>query len=890
MRDSLIRRHVRDALLLLGCGAALTLPSVPVFSQERAADSEEAEIVVTGSRIRRVQQEGPSPVVAISAEELSGRGYNTVLEALNDLAQNSGGGIDQQNTFGFTPSASAIDLRGFGIGRSLVLIDGRRVPVFPLADNGTTNFVDLSSIPLAAIERIEVVTDGASAIYGSDAVSGVVNVILKKSTDDEFTVRRSDTTHGGGGQTRVQFATGLEGTDGSTALFFAEYFDQQDMMFADRWYSRSDVLGGIGGSGPGTFSSFGHPGNFINADTGDPTPAPNCDTTGGSPGVVGPLCRFNRAQYRQLLPDMEQFSLTAKFNKPLADQLEFFARATYFNSEVRTQIEPVPADTTVVPGTNPNNPTGQDGFFFRRTVEFGPRTDDIQNDTYNVVAGLSGTFSRWNWEFGTQYSEQRIVDRLSGYMREAGLDQAVTTGVVDLDGDGTLDPINLFEPIPQAVIDAIRIEPRTDGLSTITSFDFSVDGELFSMPAGAAKVAFVAEFAKQRFEDRRDPDVLAGNVEGLGGTSGGGDRKYSAAGVELELPLAQTLTLNVAGRYDNYDDASDVGGAFSPRVALQWRPLDTLLVRATAGESFRAPDLQRLFGGTTTGFLDLIDTPQCIADGGTGRGDASVASCVTAIQSTQVEETGNRNLTEEKGDNVNLGIVWEALPGLSLSADFWYIKLEDIVDTADHQLILDQNAASGAFADAIIRDPIGCDPVRNPGCLDIVVSAARNLAFQRARGVDFKAEYLFSTASMGDFTFRLNSSYVDKLEIQQAAGEPVIDVLREGTLGEFVRFKGNASVGWRRGPLGGTLYVNHVGKFTPEDSTTVSKVGSWTTVNISGSYDLPWNSTINLGVNNVFDKDPPLDLSDGDNSQPFYNQFFHDPLGMTWWASYVQRF
>lgn len=885
-RSNVIERAVRRALLASAAAAAALTVQLPAGAQEPAVQ----EVTVTGSRIRRVEEEGPSPLVTITAEDLNNRGYNTVIEALNDLPQNAGGGIDQQFTFGFTPSASAIDIRGFGIGRSLVLVDGRRVPVFPLAAGGTTNFVDLSSIPAGAIERIEVLTDGASAIYGSDAVSGVVNVILKKSTEDELTIRRSGTADGGGAQTRLQFATGLEGDDGSRALFFMEYFEQEEMMFADRDYSRSDVLGGIGGAGPGAFSSFGNPGNFLGLDDSI-TPAPGCDTSNGSPGVVGPLCRFNRAQYRQLLPEMEHFSLTAKLDKPVAEQLSFFAKATYFNSNVLTQIEPVPADTTVVPAGNPNNPAGVDGFWFRRSVEFGPRSEDIDNDTYNVVAGLRGSIGeRFRWEAGAQYAEQRISGVNSGFFREAGLDQAVTTGVVDLDGDGALDPINLFNPIPQPVIDAIRVEPRTDGLSTIASADFQFSGEAFDMPAGAAQFAVVAEYAKQRFEDRRDPDVLAGNVEGLGGTSGGGDRKYSALGVELELPLVRTLTLNLAGRYDNYDDATDVGGAFSPRVALQYRPVETLLLRTSAGQSFRAPDLQRLFGAETTGFTDLIDTPRCVADGGSGRGDASVASCVTAVQSVEIRTGANEGLAEEEGENVAFGVVYEPLAGLSFTADFWYVRLEQIVATPEEQFILDSNAADGTFADAIQRDPVGCDIVRNPGCLDIVSSQARNLSFQRARGVDATARYRWTTDSAGEFVFRVGGSYIDMLDIQELPGEPIVDVLDEGLLGEFVKLKGNASLGWRRGPWGSTLFVNYIGPFTPDDPTIVDEVDSYTTVNLSALYEFPWQGTIQLGVNNILNEEPPLDLSDGNNSQPFYNQFFHDPNGATWWLSYGQRF
>lgn len=895
MTSHLVRQAVHSALFIAAFSVTTAAISSPVRAQSQPdAESGNVEVTITGSRIRRIEQEGPSPVVTITAEELDNRGYNTVLEALNDLPQNSGGGIDQQFAFGFTPSASAIDLRGFGFGRALVLIDGRRVPVFPLAASGTDNFVDLSSIPIAAIERIEVLTDSASAIYGSDAISGVINIILKDTTEAQIMLRHGDTTEGGGSQTRLQIADGIETSNGATALFFVEYFQQDKIRFTDREYSRSDRLGGVNGPGPGTFSGIGTPGTFVSANPSIPSlPAANCDTSNGGPGVEDGLCRFNRAFYRLLMPDMEHVSATAKLSLPLTESVRAFGRATYFKGNVESQIEPVGADTTIVPANNPNNPAGFAGAWQRRMVEFGPRIQDIDNDTYSLVAGLQGTLdSGYSWEFGAHYSEQRIRQIGSGYLRSAALDQAVTTGIVDLDGDGVNDPINLFNPIPQAVVDALSVTPRTDGLSTIGSLDFQLSGTLLETPWGPAQFAFVTEFTKQRFEDKRDADTLAGNIEGLGGSSGGGDRKYAAAGVEVEIPLFSRLTVNLAGRYDNYDDDSNVGGAFSPRVAVQFRPADSVMLRASAGRSFRAPDLQRLFGAETGGFASLIDTPQCIADGGTGRGDPNVASCNTLIQSVNIRAGANRNLEEERGKNASFGFVWQPLGGLSTTVDFWYVKLEDIVNTPNAQFILDQNALTGAFADAIQRSTVatGCVPQLNAGCLDTVSAQARNLAFQRARGVDTTVQYSINAGSLGAFIFKASASYLDRLEIQQKPGDPVFDVLRQGRVGEFVRFKGNANVSWARGKWGGSLFVNHIGSFTPDQTAIVNKVDSYTTLNVSASYALPWNSYIQAGVNNLFNEDPPLDLSDGNAGQPFYNQFFHDPFGSTWWLSYVQKF
>lgn len=867
-----------------------------------AADLDRVQ--VTGSRIKRIDVEGPSPIVTITSDDMQKRGYTTVLEALNDLSQNAGGGIDQQNSFGFTPSASAVDIRGFGVGRTLVLIDGRRVPVFPLASGGTDNFVDLSSIPTAAIERVEVLTDGASAIYGSDAISGVVNIIMRKDVDAPSINFRVGDTFGGGAETmRAQFSHGINTAKGN-ALFFAEYLDVGEFSFSDRSYAQSDVLGGVNGPGPGIFSSGGTPGTFRGANGN--VPAADCLAENPGVGVINGFCRFNRAAFRQLSSPYEAISFAAHFDQQLNDDITGFGRFSYYNSETRTEIEPMFFDEGAdaqISANAPNNPTSalndpggvlyggpQDGTFRRRLVEFGPRASTINNDSYSALAGLRGFMNNgFEWELGLGYTEQRITSLRTGFASRSAINAAIQGTDLDGDGFGDTGTLNLFEPIDAATVAALSTEPRTDGLSSVASIDLQVNGDLFQMTNGTAQFAGVIELNRQRFADERDPDTFNGNVIALGGAGGGGSRNYSAVGLEVELPFLDNLRVNFAGRYDNYDDDSNVGGAFSPRVAIEYRPIQDLLLRGSAGESFRAPDLQRLFGATTNGFSDLVDTPQCIQDGGSGRGDASVASCTQSVQSVEVITGANTQLSEEEGSNAGFGIVYQALDNLTLSADYFYVKLENIVNTPSNQFILDSNAADGSFANSIVR--LGSEVTTlNPGGLDVVSSQARNLSFQRVQGADFAARYDFSLGDAGDFSATLGGTYIDRFEIQELPGDAIVPVLSQGTLGEYTRFKANANIRWEKGDYSATLFGNFIGAFTPDDKSLVDRVSSWTTWNLTGTWQTPFNSQLLVGVNNLFDNDPPLDLSDGNNSQPFYNQFFHDALGSTAYIEYRQSF
>lgn len=892
-----MRRCHLAAILLTG-----ELVFVPLCLAQTHSGSE--QVIITGTRIRQQRNESPAPIVELSAEEIQRFGYTNLTDALADLSQNTGGFIDQQQTLGFTPSASAIDLRGFGVGRSLVLLDGRRLPVFPIGDNGTDNFVDLSSIPLAAIRNVQVLTDGASAIYGSDAISGVVNIELKKNVTQSVAARFARAS-GGGANTRVQVSTGFQKEAAGKLLVFLDYQHQNVLRYSDRAFSRSDRLGGVDGRGPGTFSSIGNPGTLLGTSTDAVIPAPDCSAADGSPGILGGFCRFNRAAFRELVPDFWHASITAQYEKELSPELALFSRVIYLNSRTTSQAEPMPFDQfgetgTIVAAAAPNNPTNpavdpsgvfaglnDDIVFLRRLVEYGPRTTTDRNQAGNALLGLRGTVGRMDWEVGVQYAEQRVKTRNTGFARKDALARLLAGPAPDENGVGA-GTLNLFLPIPESVVGATGVVPTGLGKSAITTVDAALTGDLIDNWAGTIAVAGVLEHARQSYSDARDPETLAGNVVTFGGTSGGGGRDYNAVGIELQIPLLRNLNLNLAGRYDHYDDLSDVGGAFSPRAAIQYRPLKNVLLRASAGKSFRAPDLQRLFGGTTVSFADVVDTPKCIQDGGTGRGDPNVQSCTQVAQSIQTSIESNLRLKEERGENYSAGVVWNVLPDLTLSLDAFYIRLRDIVNTPTTQFILDRNAEDGSFSDAIARNPLAATPA-NPGGLENIALAARNLSFQRTTGFDLGGEYLFESP-VGDWNGKLGFTYLQNLEAREEPGQPVINGLAQGTFGEFVRFRGFGSVGWSRGPWAATALINHIGPFTPLTPDFVDRVGSWTTVNLSASYDVPWNGRAQIGANNVFDRDPPLALGAGDASQPFFDQFFHNPYGALVYLSYVQSF
>lgn len=850
LAKNLLAKAIQFALL--GAG------SVAVSGAALAADDVEAErIEVTGSKIKRTDIEGPSPVVVIDAEQINARGFSTVQDVLGAMTQNTGGQIDQSQTFGFTPGASAVDLRGFGAGRTLVLLDGRRMPKYPIGLGGTDAFVDLSTIPAAAVERIEILTDGASAIYGSDAISGVVNIILRKNIDGaDVTLRHGNTTEGGYETSRAQFVAGTS-TDKSSLSIVAEYYKNTALWSRDRDYAASDVANPAGG-----YSLYGS--NLVSPDF-DIVADPNC-IEGGV--VAGGACRFNRTAFRQLYPEMDRANFMVNYNLDLSSDLSFFARFGYGSSNVVNQLEPsaYASNESIVEG-DPRYPvayngTGTEFFYYRRLVEVGPRGSDVHNETGNVLFGLEGVLAdRFDWEAGVSFNRTRITDQGNDAI-QSRLDELVRDGV------------DLFDTLTPEQVAYVSYQPYAVGVSSSSLIDFNISGDLFDMGNGSAQFALALDHQREWYSDDRDAITESFDLVGSGGVSGGGGRSLTGVGLELMFPLADSLELNIAGRYDSYDDDSEVGSAFSPRVALAWRPTDDLLLRASWGESFRAPDLFALYNGLQVGYQDLTDTPNCPA----------VGPC-PVIQSVEIQSSGDLSLEEEKGENFNFGAVWQITGDLNLTVDYYSITVEGLVTQLDPQFILDENAEDGSYAEYIHR---GVGP--NNGLSDgYIFSGFQNLSEQSVEGIDLNLEYRLPTG-MGNWRFTFDWSHVLSLETQFDE-----DSEKEENIGSEVLPENriNLSADWAIGDFGTTFYVKYIdeipGQYYDEGAEGDQMIDAQTTLNLQLRYALPDNfGGVRVGVNNLTDEEPPVDPTEA--NWPWFRQEFHDAFGRNYYVEYNFNF
>ncbi len=927
---STVERDARPGRLWLNAIAVVLASTLsgPVFAQEKTGDAGADEaakldaIEVTGSRIKRTDIEGPSPIVSISRQQIENEGYTSVVEVLQNLTQNSGGSFSSQGgLFGSTGGASAVDLRGFGAGRTLVLVDGRRLPVFPTA-NVSSQPADLSSIPFASIDRIEILTDGASAIYGSDAVGGVINIITKKRFEGRSAkVRVGGTDDGGGSNKQVQYFDGFDSAAGSLSIS-ANYQENKALGISQRAYSASDFTAG------GNGSLFGS--NWVSSDGSVSIPDPNCgadDYLGGNSVLRGTVCRFDRTAYRQYLPESRNASVALRLDRKFGE-IENYTKFSYYESNARAQAEPnaygggegfrpnstqlIPENIHnfgIVPAGAPNNPTTGtgnelEGSFQRRLVEFGPRRQADEVTSLSFLTGFTGTVAGYNWDVGLSYNQIRL-NSLRPNIVSSVLDNEVANRGLDL-----------FAPIPQAVVDRISFLSSKTSESRNTLLDVTVSGPLpINLSGGPAQIAVHMDLEDQRYADVFDPITELGDAFD-GGVSGAGDRNYAALGVEVLLPVLENLELNIAGRYDRYFDDSEVGGAFSPKVSLAYRPIESLMLRASAGKIFRAPSLQDLFGGQTVTFESVSDPIRCLSLGGTPDTDGSaIPSCnpdseFYTIQSAQVLQGSNENLEEETGTSYNFGVIWEASRLFSVSVDLYQIELENIVSTLGTQEIINFCAYENQYCDLIsVNYATGIDTNNDGQLLDEIgqqiVVVNQNLAFKQIRGVDTTFRSEVSLGEFGKLSNALIVSWVDSIKTRSVDGAPTEQVIDSTPLtGERVpEYRSSLSTDWSMGNLGATVRGNYVhkmpGQFSPPGQygnvPGDDYIPSWTTWDVQVRYDFGRFGLVRVGIDNVFDRGWPLDPTALGGNRP--NQFitgpmtaYVDSLGRSGYLSYELKF
>lgn len=880
-----------------------TIAYVPVASAAEAHAPREAPttldaVVVTGSLIRG-RNVGPSPVETVTRDQLDQTGRATVADFLAEMPQNFGGvsspdtmltGSDRQGTNAI--ASTGVNLRGLGASATLVLINGRR-----MAGTGSKgDFADVSAIPTAAVDRVEVLLDGASALYGSDAVGGVVNIILRRDFDGAETRARIGAASGGAEERQFAQTLGKTWTSGHALLSY-EYYRREALAGAERDFTASADLRPLGGTDRRQF--YSHPGNVMRLDPATSAYVPTWaipagqNGTGLTPGsfLAGQVNLENQREQSDILPDQERNSVYLSVGQDLSDRIKLTADARYSRREFAYAL-PGSVSLITVNRNNPNfvSPNGatSNQIAYSFTDELGPLRSTGMSESLGVSAGVAADLGRtWRAEAYGAFAQETGRRSSTGRLNTRFLQEALGTIADDpttsfsTARDGFFNPYGDGQANSRAVLDFIGGGyTHSRNHSEVASINAKADGTLFGLPGGDVKAAVGLQVRRERFETASD--AMTSRATPTRQTTGPYERTISAAFVELRIPIVgpenalpgiERLEASLAGRIENYDD---VGTTRNPKIGLLWSPTSDLTLRASYGTSFRAPALSEVYEAQDAGpnFLPYQGSQRLIL----------------------MRVGGNLDLQPETAKSFTAGFDFApgAIPGLRVSAGWFDIKFTSQIAQPVSDDIF--NALSNPIYAPFIT---AVDP-RNPADLELIKSLLAqstssnvglfppdaytaivdvrfvNTGGFQVRGLDLSASYGFDLEA-GRFDLVAKASYLTDYLRQVTPRGPWMQLV--DTAGQPVDLRAQGSVTWTRGAYGVTASLNYVDDYRGPEGRRIS---SWTT----GDLQLRWQLTaeqgptnglvVALSVQNLLDSSPPFyDAPQGVG----YDPANADPLG-----------
>jgi len=884
------------------------------------------EIVVTGTHIRGSSTEAPVPVSVISRVDIEMLGAPTVTDIANDLPWASGNenrsnalGAQNNNT-----GAANINLRGLGLGTTLILFNSKRMAHQATVSTGGSAFVDINYMPSIMLERVEVLKDGAAALYGSDAVAGVVNFIPREDfAGAEIQVNYRERASGASAENwDVSGIWGVETASGNfvVAAAYSEVGqmrgDQAD--FTVEQYEANRTVSTLAGPGsfiptpriPEQYAAFLNLPNVIGAPfiSGMPINDPDCVAIGGIPfnvaGRTGDLglpaaygrCGYSFREYYNLSDSQEKINVYSTFKQQLNDNLEFYADLGYYSVELdeigNSPSFPVLRFVTI-PGEHPANIYDLDGIFLGRPFgqNFPVQLGQREYQTYRLVSGLTGDINE-NWGFDASLSYSNVnVDDIAPTVYQQRFDDAMHgLGGADCDTvNGTagvgdclwFNPFGTrFTTMPNSTeVEAyMRGKNIVDTTSELLVVDAVFTGDLWDTNNGRVQGAFGFQYRDANLEMDRNPDsVEPGTYIFVGGGNEYDESQdVYAVFAELAVPLSENLDMQLAARYEDY--GGDTGDTFDPKIAARWTATDKITLRASASTTFRAPTLNQQFS-RDTGLVSLVD--------GTTTGFKAV------------DASGNPLLKPEDATTFNVGILLNPTDNISASLDYWKFEFEDIIGVENGQTMVSIENLLCPLRTPDCRDPdiirnaiTGEDPddnLEHSGEIVRVISSYVNAPGVDTDGVDLDIKWNRSSQRAGDFVVGLQGMYMFDYTISGIpgikngqVGDVTIDAAGNRNEQNFARplpeWKANLNLGWVMGSHTASVIVRHVTDYSDDktlDQEFNKTIDSMTTVDLHYSYSFNQDKTrISLAVFNAADEDPPF--ADQDLN---FDARTHNPFG-----------
>lgn len=923
-------------LSAMALAAALTAPA---FAQQATTEDRDT-VIITGSRIRVDPLDQLQPITTVGEEEIDKTGLTSTADILQRLPIASGG-LNQRNNnsgnFGNPPDgggvgagAAEIDLRYLGSRRVLVLVDGLRW-VQGASASGVPGSVDLNTIPTNMIERIEVLQEGASPIYGSDAIAGVVNIITKKQQDGlQASAQVGGYEDGDGFTQEYNLSFGIN-DDRTNAVLGVSYLKQDGVLSADRPTtafptpnSSSCLDGGC---------SSGTPlGRFIVTDPNTGTALDMTLRAALQPGAVpaynpanptGPASpfkdfttadRFNFQPFNYVATPSERLGMFANIEHEFADNLHFSGKATYVNRRSANQAAPLPLfvgpdagngnllDQVTIDATNPFNPFGFDleagtlAFIGRRLVEAGPRHYEQDVNTFNVTGTLGGDFNlidrNWFWDVNAVWSRNTAEQTFTGNVNAQRVQQAL--GPV-AQCTGACTPLNLFGgagTITPEQLAFIGFVQHDSSEQELRDFSANVTGDLFALPAGPVQIAVGLERRETEGSFQPDAIVAAGLSSDIPAQPASGAIDVDEAYVEFsipvlkDMPFAKELTFSVAGRTFDY---STSGRDNTVKAGAVYRPIDDVLLRASWGEGFRAPSIGELFGSASRFDQEVVDPcsgfltqPAIIQQNCIARGVPANGSYVQLNPQIGVITSGNPNLTPETSESWNVGGVWSPeflkdqmwTRGMTFEVNYADIELEDAIQAQNGQALLDRCAQT--------LDLLACNTITRTASGQVIgiANPLINIGGIKTKQVDFTVTYGAPEMSIGAIDLRLNVAHLDEFTEFVPTSAGLTPVSREGTERgspdqAYPDWKGSFSVDWSLGPFAASL----LSRFVSSVDEPGNKLDSVNYLDAQFRWTPEFmrdNASLTVGILNLTDEDPPACFSCGLNN---FDPTTYDPPG-----------
>jgi iron complex outermembrane receptor protein len=891
-----------------------------------------ARVEVTGSSIKRADMEGSLPVQMVSHDDIKRSGATNTAELLTTLSSNSMVGAVNgaegagQSTYGL----SSASLRGLGASKTLVLVNGRRLGNY--ATDGTS--VDVNSIPLASIDHVEVLKDGASGVYGSDAIGGVINFITRQNYQGVELNGYTSVSRGGGGQTNK--ASMLAGwgdidEDRYNITLSADVSKDNAIFGRQRAYAKNgwtdNGFRDSSATPSGNFTTF-NPNTTPNAmgvvpnsltstgaTYGNPLAPDNCAANGSRYDVNFGTCRYDSSPAVNLIPEAKRANIGGSFRFKLNDKAEFFAEGFVSRQETVQRAQPSPysnyflstdpafAQQNLYPSivVSPSSPyypgawlathpatvndqpvyaNGQPVSVSYRAFDGGNReARDIALQNH-LVLGLRGTVKGYDYDVAYTHNSSDVTERaLSGYQNQTAL-------VRLLSNNNAFNPLAQYQtPELAAQIHATNyVGPVMNAVLRNDALNARISGDLFQLPAGMVKFAVGAALVDENLSVNPSAAYQSGDVSGYGGAQLplSASRNSSAVFGEAIVPIVKHLEADLAVRTDRYPNAT----ATNPKISLRWQPVSQFLLRGSYGKGFREPSLPELNNQQTLGTSANITDPVTHQTG--------QFNLVTG---------GNPNLKPEKSEQASLGFVVDPVKGLSVAVDFWKINVNNLVTQLSPSLVLNQAAAGNpAYTGLVTRD--------SANNITSIVGTNLNAGGVKTAGVDVDLRWaVLKSPTYGNFNLRMNGTYTSKYDLTLPDGtvQPSVAATIDGqgnvlnaaaNGGVILRWRDQLALDWKFKKFGLSLtnnfqtgYYDNYRADTPDGGPyTAQHVGAFSTWDLQGSYGGIKNLTLTAGVKNLFNRKPPEVITAGTYFQTGYDPTYFDPHGQTAYVSASYQF